>query len=459
MKQNPVVYKRLYKIMKKNYVLEGCTLEDLYSVLKYITEKSVIENIIETVSWVRKTGEYYYFNVDAEAEVIEQKEKNDPVIYDTDFEQEFLNREKEQKSFEEILHVRKAFYRDIDIALLGLSQRGNNVLKRLKCRTIEDLLAFTPRELYRGHSVGKHIYNEIVHHLNTYCQTSKASISYDKLQNVQTDYLSSSSDKDVELNNEWQDYVIAKQNTEDEAFNIVIREHSIIDRMLYKECLENRVVVENLIEALLSFCQQYLPTEVYLKALRELIAHIPEERLNQSVYGYILAYADNEGTQIRMEKLCVSKDMTVIEYLHNVKQLIIDREIYDFWGKFIVWLTFDLESDVAKLKTGLFLNDREKQIIELRSKKKTLEYIGQKMSITKERVRQIEIKVRKRFEIRLSTTNVLKKIGAVREEQTVKSSALHEYFCSDTDTVLYLMKVSECQEYAYDSRLDTFTIK
>ena len=64
---------------------------------------------------------------------------------------------------------------------------------------------------------------------------------------------------------------------------------------------------------------------------------------------------------------------------------------------FLSWLNFDINSAVEKIFTEIFANEREISMIQARITRKTLQEIGDKFDLSRERIRQIESKILKRF--------------------------------------------------------------
>lgn len=120
--------------------------------------------------------------------------------------------------------------------------------------------------------------------------------------------------------------------------------------------------------------------------------YLPAQIIDKKICPFIDAYNFNHENAIKN----ISKDLTVAEfaeYLTNDKKF--DAEIL---RDFADWLNFDLNTVVEKFFWKIFYKERELDVISDRADNKTLGSIGKKFGLTRERVRQIESTVTKRFE-------------------------------------------------------------
>lgn len=86
----------------------------------------------------------------------------------------------------------------------------------------------------------------------------------------------------------------------------------------------------------------------------------------------------------------------------------------------------------------------------------TLDTTGKLFGVTRERIRQIEKKVIKRFESLLNVNKIILKIYAERDgDEILTPSELAEYFEEKTEQILYLLRRAETSFYTYDSDLET----
>lgn len=112
--------------------------------------------------------------------------------------------------------------------------------------------------------------------------------------------------------------------------------------------------------------------------------------------------------------------------------------------RFIKWCSFDIKEDVNNMFEKLFKNDREREIIFNRAKGNTLDTTGKLFGVTRERIRQIEKKVIKRFESLLNVNKIILKIYAERDgDEILTPSELAEYFEEKTEQILYLLRRAE----------------
>ena len=104
-------------------------------------------------------------------------------------------------------------------------------------------------------------------------------------------------------------------------------------------------------------------------------------------------------------------------------------------------------------------SNNTKTVLLGRASGKTLGCLGDEMGITRERVRQIESKAKRVFNIWQSKTHIISKISAERNGDTVLStSELSEYFGDKYSEMLFLLRTADSLAYYYDSQLDVFVM-
>ena len=92
----------------------------------------------------------------------------------------------------------------------------------------------------------------------------------------------------------------------------------------------------------------------------------------------------------------------------------------------------------------LYKNNRESEVIDNRANGNTLDATGKAFGVTRERIRQIEKNVTRRFESLLNSNRIILKIFAERNgDEILTPSEIAEYFETGTKQVLYLLRKSD----------------
>ncbi len=472
------LYPRIYRIMERSYTSSGVTIEELCSALRFVASEEMVKEILSVASWVVKLEEKYYFLGDLSKEVLGDN-KNDIAI-DTEhsnitsgdqytegtlnakhnplLDQDRVQLLNEQTSFSELLNVRKEDYKDETVVALNLSVRAANALRRKGWITIEDLLSVSPNSLFQCKNLGRKTFNEIVDKLVAYCDESKEKHLDGVVRIKRLEYSDLIPYQEDIIAHRWEDIKI--QEKDNKELLGVIDTMALIDDSLLDVCVIKRELVDSLMSSLYMFYSQYLPDDLHVETFEIIATRIPADRLHQPIKGYLIAFTNNEDYRNILKKWFVSDDMTVRQYLNLIKRVKLEDNSFKLLKDFLSWLTFDLASDIRSIKESLYKNERDEKVLLLRSMNNTLEQVGKSINVTRQRIRQIESKVRGRFSRSISAKKIMKKIYAERGGNAVLTPVtLQEYFGDDTGVFQYLLRVINSPDYVYDSEYDVFIVE
>lgn len=119
----------------------------------------------------------------------------------------------------------------------------------------------------------------------------------------------------------------------------------------------------------------------------------------------------------------------------------------------------DIQPELKKFYNELYSRENTKMVLTARSGGETLEEIGRKMGVTRERVRQIEAKAIKKFCLWQSKSRILLKVCASRKyDKELSCDVLRECFGEYYSETVYLMRLCENPTYHYDALFDCFII-
>lgn len=356
-------------------------------------------------------------------------------------------------TFAEKYNIPSEDYSDIPVTTLPLSTRVINVCMRNKIQTVEALLNVNFDILMNLKGFGK---NCVVELDNYFLSIGDRPLFA---------YANGNAEKQVLIS-------LLKNHRDDIAigdFSFVsydcLSEHGkqIIDKYkeaaeilgceLVSECLENPNYIAYISSAFSEFQNRYKRHNEIWK----LAYNIPQYRLELKADGYIKAYTSNDEKRNILFDICKSKDCTLREMLNNIDYAD-DAELLSA-KCFLKWCSFDLISEINQLFEDLYSKDSYSTVIKMRAQKVTLEETGTLLGVTRERVRQIESKIKRKFNYYHSRNRIISKISADRNGDTIITpEEIAEYCGSKHEDLIYLLQSSESPNYTYDRQLDIFIL-
>lgn len=362
----------------------------------------------------------------------------------------------------EQFHIDIQEYENIPVVDFPFSQRLTNTLMRHHIATVGDLLKATPEYLIKLRGFGAGRLSEVqrlfpaelpgVSDNNTSTQHTQSSftdiqalkkVSAIRLMRFESDIYAG----DFSFVNEhkWSE---DEQRTIDEIQNA----YTCLGPDFVKACREDTSVISEITLALDTFCRE----TKQLEELRILFQQIPLYRLEKNALGYIQAFAHDQDKRERLSSVYGSDKAPLAEInIHAFEYSIVPPLI----KQFLRWCSFDLTQDIQDLLSTLQDKARLQTVIEMRANGCTLEQVGQKLGITRERVRQLQNKAIRKFSIKQSRTRLIAKLAAEKNGATAISPATIEIYAKEASKVLlYLLKNSTSGSYTYDEQLDLFII-
>ena len=352
---------------------------------------------------------------------------------------------------------------DVGIQSLPVSVRVTNLLMHNGIRTVADLCKMKVDDFIKLRGAGKKCYDET-------CQ-----------------YLSALSNKAVELDPSLSNTKVvthAPQIIADNIESIINQDFSFCDNLnadseelivvgKYKEAIEilgsdlaricyntpNKILP--LIDTLKPFVKAQQERQYRKDKIQKHLATIPEWRCSNNVHGYINAFTHDEEQRkalYHIYNLDINPKARIKSFVFET----IAESVMDFalLLNFLKWCAFDIHEELSELFQMLYGRSNSiKTVLLGRATGKTLSGLGDEMGITRERVRQIEAKAKRIFNIWQSKAHILSKISAERNGDSVLSvSELSEYFGDKYAEMVFLLRTSDSPAYYYDSQLDVFVM-
>ena len=308
-------------------------------------------------------------------------------------------------SLAELFDISADSYNNIEIVNLSLSVRAINCLKRASCHTVGDLLKRSVNSLKSIRNSGMKTVLEIVQTIDSISEhglvispqaqtphpqeKEKTKIS-DNLKSAIESFLSDGSYSENELN--------------EEEITLLIKVRDAAEIVGTDFCLAAYLDFPNLFRicsALNDFAEEQIVVRQLFEDIEEKRMHLSPTILSKHIHPFLFAY------QISTENDCKDlfelfpKETTIKEAINNINSIRCQDNVENILiavNRFLSWMDFDVDSLIRGFiqKIQEKTNEREWDIVTQRLEGKTLVEIGDKYSITRERVRQIESKITRR---------------------------------------------------------------
>lgn len=337
---------------------------------------------------------------------------------------------------------------------LPLSVRVINRFKSNGIFTIADLLAQKPERLLKISGFGRTCMDEVERCLATLPEdspTERDPVACNRPNNkslLVMNHAESIALGDFSFSDE------LELSTGDEKILSAYKDSfEIIGEDLALECFCNPEKIVPIVSMLYSF---------YVEAQRRLqfqsfAKNIITNRRKNRVSGYINIFTNDDYKRKALLSLCPSPNCTLGALINFATPE--ETQKVDLLKSFLKWCSFDIHSEVEELFRKLYVDERTKTVIQMRSRKKTLEQVGYVFGITRERVRQIEAKAKRKFAHYCSRIKIVPKISAEKNGATVLTpSDIEEYCKTNVLELLYFLRGYENTHYTYDEQLDVFVI-
>lgn len=365
------------------------------------------------------------------------------------------------RPYKDIFSVKPEDYAKVFIFDTSLSNRIKNRLLGIGIKTVCELLYKSPSNMRELRNLGNKSINEIYYYLQNVSD------------NVKSDEEKISGSAPIETPQRPVDYdetpfkLLFNLSPEDYKF-MNIAEFSFSNRLGNRIARLNISTIADLLEhTYLEFkklggfgnnCQNEL--NAFLLSLQgrgNQVFELSNAYADVDVVYYINAYTEEEYQREELKGNIYYQGMTLKSYVDYYKQE--DVVLSENVRYFINWCNFDIESEVTNLIQLINSKDRWYQIVKMRSQKATLDAAGQELGVTRERVRQIENKVKIAFERYCVSHRLLWKIYAIRGGDDILTPVeLSEYFGEYSDIVVYLLKQCSIGREYYDKQSDAFVM-
>lgn len=346
---------------------------------------------------------------------------------------------------------------DVSVLDLPFSVRLKNVLMRNKITTLSAILSLRIADFESLRNLGNKTVKELKDYLNSLLEKNQIA-DYEIYGNVIKPKLVSEN-FDAFLVKDC-DFLNNLSDTDRKSIEPYINSLEILGTNLTEICYREPMRILPIIRSFKDFTFKFEQDIEINKRIKNFMNEIPFERLNQSVIGYITAYTRDEE---KIEKLRViySLDKNKNAKLKDFsKEIILNSyELLLIFQNFLKWCSFDIKSEIDILFSDMYSNSNTEIVLKGRACGKTLQMLGDFLNISRERIRQLELKAKQKFGKWQAKKRVLSKISAVRDSDTILSPVeLRDYFGEYYSEMLFLLRTYDNPAFKYDSQLDVFVL-
>ena len=229
--------------------------------------------------------------------------------------------------------------------------------------------------------------------------------------------------------------------------------YEMIGSELVGNCLRSPEYILTIIQALYQYSEETDRNAI----LKKLVNQIPFKRRSNRCKGYIVAFSFDDAICKKLYQCYSNEDASLDSIIDFID--IGNDALFNIASAFLKWCTFDLSSEISEMFCRIYASERTKSVIEARVKQHTLEEIGENLQVTRERVRQIELKARTNFMIYQTQGRIFEKIHAdYNGKGIVTQEEIREISGENANALIYMLKNTESSIYMFDEKLNAFII-
>lgn len=339
-------------------------------------------------------------------------------------------------------------YADVDIQSLNFSARLTNRLLGENYHTVAELLKSNDDMMEKIRGFGKGCFDELHTYLGT-LDSEKQRVRMDGFPNELFQFKGKIIKGNLSFTSE-----LELSDASWEYINRYKEAHAVLDSEFVEELVNGTPAALQIYVMLAEFIKR----DEEKKKVQNILNEIPANRLAEKISWLITCYSSDVNTVNYLNSLVADETTSLESYIvSNADRLLSGDHCL---LQFVRWCQFELHEDLIKLFANAIKNERELQVIHGRAAGKTLDAIGKSFDITRERVRQIEKKVVRKFNNWQKRNRIMYKIFIeLNETVGLSTMELMDVVGEHGREFVYLIKNCEDSEFIYDKQLDLFMIE
>lgn len=359
----------------------------------------------------------------------------------------------ENISLGKLFNLSPEAYNDMDISDLPFSIRVTNRLYQQNIRTVEALLKVNSRFLINLNGFGRNCLNQVYSFLKK-ISSEEFTPKAEQKRIILTGSSFVKTHRDHIISGDFSLIESGELTIEERALLKKYKEgYEVLGQVLVDKCVHDTEHVISITKALEKFCRKVTKyTE-----LKELAEAIPAQRKYNNCKYYILAYTFDEATRKQLTDCYSTENAPLCSIIDSID--FDDNVSTEASTKFLEWCTYNLYDQITELFDKLYSNERMKTVIMARANRLTLYDVGNLLHVTRERIRQIELKAKRLFIWHQSRLRILAKIYADQNGQSIVTQEdIGKVSGENANALIYLLKISKSSFYTYDDQLDSFVV-
>lgn len=346
-------------------------------------------------------------------------------------------------SLADMFNVVAIEYKDDLIEELPFTVRLQNALLIANCVTVEQLLNMTVKDLYEIKNLGKTSIAEIIDYFKRY---NNEKIHPKEIKRSKENSCAFQKYTGEILEGKFEEIIDEKINP------IMVEQYKRAFEETEHELLE-RCVFEP--EKISPYVKMLLSWSNYIESKGEVLKLIPTYRLKNKASGYINAYINMNREWNYTLPDNFYEDMSLENLLKNEK-----KDCWDKIKKFANWCTIDMQGMADEFIAEIANKHRDLQVVKYRKEKKTLEEVGMLFGVTRERIRQIEVKNKKKALSWAKRNKIFRLMSADLNNKTIMTSKdFDEMLGQNGSLIFYLLADNEgtkTEGVAFDKGYNVF---
>lgn len=359
----------------------------------------------------------------------------------------------ENVSLGELFNLSPEAYSDMDISDLPFSIRATNRFYQQNIRTVEELLKVNSGFLMNLRGFGIKCLNQVYSLLETVSNgefTPKA--EQKRIIPIESCFIKNNRDNIISGNFSRieSDELAIEERT---CLKKYIEGYEILGKDLIDKCFNDTEHVISIMEVLERFCRN----NAKYTELKELAEAIPAQRRHNNSKHYIAAYTFDDAILKQLSNCYSNENAPLYSIIDSID--LDDKASIEAATKFLRWCSYNISDQIKELFDKLYSKEHRKTVIEGRANRLTLNDVGNLLHLTRERIRQIELKAKTLFMRNQSRLRILGKISAdLKGQSIVTQEDIAEVSGENANALIYLLRISESSFYRYDIQLDAFVV-
>ncbi len=340
-------------------------------------------------------------------------------------------------------------YAETPVADLPFSVRIANRFSRYKIITVSDLLKKSPEDLMQISGFGRKCLDEI-DRIFTGIQNGTGVVSEHHATHYSGTVIRRYIDRILAGDFSFEEDL---PNHERASVETIRKAYDCLGADLVVACSDNQSEIQSIIEMLGAFCYK----AERANELQAIVDSLPNSRRKNPAMRYIYAFTQDEDKRKVLKAQYGNTESSIEQISINTLD---SGTTFVLIKRFLKWCAFDLPKDIEEsLQPIIMPPGKIKTVVEMRARKYTLDAVGKRLGVTRERIRQLEQKAIRIFAKTQGRLKIITKIAAEKSGDAIITTADIERYAGEYSVeLLFLLRNVKSSVFTYDEQLDVFVI-